>query len=68
MNFVFKKESIEVDSWLANMDEAEMERSIGEAARALKVWSRIFVIFVPYHYRCLSCYRGKTRNLKYQIS
>jgi hypothetical protein len=40
MNFIFKKESVEVDSWLANMDEAEMERSIGEAALALKVtWS-----------------------------
>lgn len=34
MNFVFKKEHSEVDAWLASMDEASMEKSIGEAALA----------------------------------
>jgi len=34
MNFVFKKEHGEVDAWLASMDEASMEKSIGEAALA----------------------------------
>lgn len=35
MNFIFKKNAdTEVDSWLANMNESEMEKSIGEAAMA----------------------------------
>lgn len=34
MNFVFKKEHGEVDAWLASMDEASMEKSIGEALLA----------------------------------
>jgi hypothetical protein len=38
MNFVFQREKGEVDAWLANMDEAAMEQSIGEAAKALKVF------------------------------
>lgn len=37
MNFVFKKERGEIDAWLATMDEATMEKSIGEAAEAMKV-------------------------------
>jgi hypothetical protein len=36
MNFVFQKEKGEIDAWLADMDEATMERSIGEAAKALR--------------------------------
>ena len=40
-NFVFKKERGEVDIWLASMDEATMEKSIGEAAEAKKVLSFI---------------------------
>eukprot|EP01035_Chromulina_nebulosa_P019292 gene19292-25152_t len=34
MNFVFKKEKSDIDSWLSSMNEEEMERSIGEAAAA----------------------------------
>jgi hypothetical protein len=37
MNFVWRKEKGEIDSWLANMDEATMEKSIGEAADARRV-------------------------------
>ena len=37
MNFVFKKDKGEIDAWLADMDEAAMEQSIGEAAKALKL-------------------------------
>ena len=37
MNFVFQKERYEKDTWLAGIDEAEMEKGIGEAAKALKV-------------------------------
>ena len=37
MNFVFRKEKGEIDNWLANMDESEMEKAIGEAALAVKV-------------------------------
>ena len=37
LNYVWKKETGEVDSWVAGMDEATMERAIGEAAAALKV-------------------------------
>lgn len=37
MNFVWRKERAEPDAWLANMDEAAMEKSIGEAAAALKM-------------------------------
>jgi len=37
MNFVWRKERAEPDAWLANMDEAAMEKSIGEAAAALKL-------------------------------
>ncbi|CAE7720090.1 Cd2bp2, partial [Symbiodinium microadriaticum] len=36
MNYVWQKDHGEVDSWLADMDEATMEKSIGEAAAALK--------------------------------
>jgi hypothetical protein len=36
MNYVFQKERGEVDAWVAEMDEASMEKSIGEAAHALK--------------------------------
>eukprot|EP01041_Mallomonas_annulata_P000475 gene475-886_t len=36
MNFVWKKERVEPDAWLADMDEATMEKSIGEAADAMK--------------------------------
>ena len=36
-NYVWKKEHEEPDAWLANMNEAEMENAIGEAAAALKV-------------------------------
>lgn len=37
MNFVFQKEKGEIDAWLADMDEAAMEKGIGEAAKALRV-------------------------------
>lgn len=37
MNFIFRKETGEVDNWLANLDESEMEKAIGEAAAAVKV-------------------------------
>lgn len=37
MNYVFKKEKGELDSWLADLDEAAMERGIGETAKAMKV-------------------------------
>lgn len=36
MNYVWSKEKQEPDAWLANLDEAEMEKSIGEAMKALK--------------------------------
>jgi hypothetical protein len=36
LNFVFEKENTEVDAWVAGLDEAEMEKAIGEAAVALK--------------------------------
>lgn len=36
-NYIWRKEAEEPDAWLANMDEAEMENAIGEAAAALKV-------------------------------
>eukprot|EP01038_Epipyxis_sp_PR26KG_P014041 gene14041-18832_t len=36
MNYVFKKERGEVDAWVADLDEASMEKAIGEAALALK--------------------------------
>lgn len=36
MNYVFKKEKGEVDAWLADLDEATIEASIGEAAAAEK--------------------------------
>ena len=42
MNFVFKKERGEIDAWLATMDEATMEKSIGEAADALKVIMKVY--------------------------
>jgi hypothetical protein len=39
-NFIWKREAAEPDAWLANLDEAEMEQVIGEAARSQKVrWS-----------------------------
>jgi hypothetical protein len=37
MNYVWLKEAGEVDRWIADLDEAEMEKSIGEAAKSLKV-------------------------------
>ena len=37
LNFVFKKDKGEIDAWLATMDEATMEKSIGEAADAMRV-------------------------------
>lgn len=37
MNFVFRKDKSEVDGWLANLDEEEMEKAIGEAAAAAKL-------------------------------
>ena len=37
MNFVWTRENEEPDAWLADMDEATMEKSIGEAALAMKV-------------------------------
>jgi hypothetical protein len=37
MNYVWQKDAGEIDTWLADMDEATMEKSIGEAAAALKV-------------------------------
>jgi hypothetical protein len=39
MNYVWRKETGEVDRWIADLDEAEMEKSIGEAAKSLKVAS-----------------------------
>lgn len=36
MNYVFKKEKGEVDAWVADLDEAAMEKAIGEAALAEK--------------------------------
>ena len=36
MNFIFKKEHGEVDAWVANLNESEMEAAIGEAALAAK--------------------------------
>lgn len=38
MNFVFRKNKGEIDNWLANMNETEMEKAIGEAANAVKVF------------------------------
>lgn len=38
MNYVFKKEKGEIDAWVAEMDEVSMEKAIGEAAYAMKVW------------------------------
>ena len=32
MSFVFRKEHVEADGWLKQMDEAEVEKAIGEAA------------------------------------
>jgi hypothetical protein len=40
MNYVFKKESGEVDAWIANLDEATVEAAIGEAAAAEKKLAR----------------------------
>jgi hypothetical protein len=37
MNFIFNKERGEIDAWLSGIDEAAMEKGIGEAAVALKV-------------------------------
>ena len=37
MNYVWQKETEEVDRWVADLDEATMEKSIGEAAKSLKV-------------------------------
>ena len=37
MNYVWKKEQEEPDAWVADLDEAAMEKAIGEAASALKV-------------------------------
>ena len=39
MNYVFQREKGELDAWLANLDEASMEKYIGEAANAKKVKS-----------------------------
>ena len=36
LNFVFEKNNVEVDAWVAELDEATMERGIGEAAFALR--------------------------------
>lgn len=36
MNYVWHKEHGEIDRWIADLDEAEMEKSIGEAAKLLK--------------------------------
>jgi hypothetical protein len=36
-NFVFKKDKGEMDAWLADLDEASMEKGIGEAAAAFRV-------------------------------
>ncbi len=36
MNYVFRKEVEEVDAWVAGLEGAELERSIGEAALAEK--------------------------------
>ena len=47
MNFVFQKEKGEIDAWLADMDEAAMEQSIGEAAKALRVSYSSFLLLVP---------------------
>jgi len=44
MNYVWSKEPTEPDAWLADMDEAAMEKSIGEAAEAMKVKFSIFNI------------------------
>ena len=38
MNYVFKKEKGEIDAWVAGMDEFSMEKAIGEAALAMKVY------------------------------
>ena len=40
MNYVFQRERGEKDAWVAAMDEATMEQSIGEAAKALKVHAK----------------------------
>ncbi len=37
MNYVWSKEKVEPDAWLADLDEAAMEKGIGEAAAAQKV-------------------------------
>jgi hypothetical protein len=47
MNYVWRKERGEIDAWLADMDEASMEKSIGEAAKALKVFQ--YFLFTPKH-------------------
>lgn len=36
MNYVFKKEKVEVDAWIAGLDESAEEALIGEAALAEK--------------------------------
>lgn len=36
MNYVFSRDKGEVDTWVADMDEASMEIAIGEAAQAMK--------------------------------
>jgi hypothetical protein len=51
MNYVFKKEHHEIDAWIADLDEAAMEKAIGEAAIALKVCRKIqLLIFITINY------------------
>ena len=49
MNFVRKQEDQEPDAWLADMDEAAMEQSIGEAAKALKVTIILHHIYIKFN-------------------
>lgn len=60
MNYVWQKDQGEVDSWLANMDEATMEKSIGEAAAALKVCIIVFIKRILHLTTCVAkkCQKG----------
>lgn len=44
--FVFKKQVMEADSWLAGLDESSMEQAIGEAAYAVEASIVILLLFL----------------------
>jgi hypothetical protein len=64
-NFTFARERGEVDAWLADLDEASMEKGIGEAATAMKVrmyanWFWILLISVLSFSRFDKTKRGRS--------